>query len=58
MDKLYTCEEVAERYSVKLTTVWEWIRKGTLNALKVGKAYRVRERDILDFEQAHTTAKS
>ena len=57
MDKLYTCEEVAERYSVKLTTVWEWIRKGTLGALKVGRAYRVREGDLLEFEQAHLTVK-
>lgn len=57
MDKLYTCEEVAERYSVKLTTIWEWIRKGTLTAVKVGRVYRVRECDLLEFEQANLTAK-
>lgn len=57
MDKLYTCEGVAERYSVKLTTVWDWIRKGTLNAIKVGRVYRVRESDLVEFEQANMTVK-
>jgi excisionase family DNA binding protein len=57
LDKLYTCEEVAERYSVKLTTVWDWIRKSTLSAIKVGRSYRVRESDLLEFEQANTTVK-
>ena len=56
MDKLYTCEELAERYSVKLSTVWDWIRKGTINAVKVGRGYRVRESDLLEFEQANLTA--
>ena len=53
MEKLYTCEDVAERYSVRLTTIWDWIRKGTLNAIKVGRYYRIRESDLLSFEQAN-----
>lgn len=57
MDKLYTCEEVAERYSVKLTTIWDWIRKSTLKAIKVGRVYRVRESDLLEFEQSNATVK-
>lgn len=52
MDKLYTCEAVAERYSVKLTTVWDWIRKGVLGAIKIGRQYRIRESDLEAFEQA------
>lgn len=56
MDKLYTCEDVAERYSVKLKTVWDWIRKGTINAIKVGRYYRIRESDLEAFEQANMTA--
>ena len=57
MDKLYTCGEVAERYGVKLTTVWDWVRKGTLNAIKLGRTYRIRESDILQFEQTNMTTK-
>lgn len=50
MSKLFTCEEVAERYSVKIITVWDWIRKGKLSAMKVGKHYRITEEDIKLFE--------
>ena len=50
MEKIYSCEEVAERYGVKLQTVWSWIRKCKLAAIKVGKEYRIRESDLVRFE--------
>ena len=55
MDQLYTCEEVAKRYGVKLVTVWNWIRKKRLSALKIGKMYRVSESDLILFEQCRRT---
>lgn len=55
MGKLYTCDEVASRYDVKTLTVWDWIRKKRLPAIKVGKSYRIREEDIDAFEEAHCT---
>ena len=57
MDRLYTCEEVAERYSVKLTTVWSWIHSNFLPAIKLGRFYRIRESDLQAFEQANLTDK-
>lgn len=51
MEKLYTCAEIAERYSVKVDTVWEWIRNGSIPAVQIGRVYRVRESDLLAFEQ-------
>lgn len=51
MSKMYTCEEVAERYSVKVITVWDWIRKKKLNAIKLGREYRVSEDDLIQFEE-------
>ena len=58
MEKLYTCEEIAERYSVNTATVKEWIRKKELPAIKINpKIIRVRESDLLDFENAKLTAK-
>ena len=51
MSKFYTCEEVAEMYRVKVTTVWEWIREKKLNALQIGKSYRIRQSDIDAFEK-------
>lgn len=52
MDAIYTCEDVAARYGVKLITVWDWIRKKKLNALRIGKRYYITEDDIKNFEQA------
>ncbi|WP_242860770.1 helix-turn-helix domain-containing protein [Clostridium sp. KNHs205] len=34
---MYSCDEVAERYSVQVITVWDWIRKKKLPALKIGR---------------------
>ncbi|WP_033167680.1 helix-turn-helix domain-containing protein [Clostridium sp. KNHs205] len=50
MGKLYSCDEVAERYSVQVITVWDWIRKKKLPALKIGREYRVSDDDIKAFE--------
>ena len=52
MDKLYSCDEVAQRYNVKTITVWEWIRTKKLGAVKIGKSYRVSENDMRRFEDA------
>lgn len=50
MEKLYSCEEIAERYDVQVLTVWDWIRKKKLPAIKIGKSYRVQESDLKNFE--------
>lgn len=49
LERLYTCEEVAQRYGVKLITVWDWIRKKKLPAIKTGKRYSIRPQDIEAF---------
>jgi len=48
--KLYTCNEIAERYSVKVITVWDWIRKGKLEAIKLPKGYRISEEALAKYE--------
>ncbi len=50
MDKFYSCEQVAERYGVKVTTVWEWIRSKKLPAMKIGKQYRITADQLRAFE--------
>ncbi|MDO4608884.1 MAG: helix-turn-helix domain-containing protein [Clostridia bacterium] len=57
MEKIYSCEQVAERYGVAVSTVWEWIRNKKLPAVKVGKLYRVKESDLVSFEQNNKTVK-
>lgn len=53
MEKYYTCDEVAERYKVKVRTVWDWIRSGKLQAAKMAgaKLYRITEDDLKQFEE-------
>ena len=57
MGELYTCKDVAERYGVQIITVWEWIRKKKLGAIKIGKEYRVSAPGgRFDFEDATSTS--
>lgn len=59
MGKLYTCDEVAERYQVKPATVLSWIREKKLCAIKIcgSKIYRIAEEDLIAFEDARRTIK-
>lgn len=55
MAELYTCKQIATRYKVEVLTVWEWIRKKQLPAIKIGKEYRISEDDLREFEAARRT---
>ena len=57
MEKLLTCEQVAERYSVKVITVYEWIKSKKLPAVKLagGRTYRIRADDLQAFENQYQT---
>lgn len=55
MAQLYTCAEVAKRYGVQTITVWDWIRKRKLSAIKLGKEYRISEDDLRLFEDSRRT---
>ena len=53
MERLHTCEEVAEMYRVKISTVWGWIRDGKLKAYKIGRIYRIPKESLAEFEQSN-----
>lgn len=57
MANMYTCEEVATRYDVQVITVWDWIRKKKLPAIKIGRAYRICEDDLSKFENERRTVR-
>ena len=42
---------------MKLITVWDWIRKKKLPAIRTGKSYRIRPEDIEAFERERMTIK-
>ena len=52
MDKLYDLEEVSKILQVHIETVRRYIKSGALRAAKIGKAYRVQERDLQAFIEA------
>jgi excisionase family DNA binding protein len=51
LSKLYRCDEVADRYGVKVITVWDWIRNGRLKAIKMPKGYRISEEALDEYEK-------
>ena len=54
-DKLLTVKETAELLQLNSLTVYEYIRKGTLNAVKLGRYYRVMYKDLMTFIESHKT---
>lgn len=58
MTGMYSCEQIAQRYGVKTITVWDWIRKKKLGAIRLGRDYRIREEDLKAFEDARKTIKA
>lgn len=55
MEMFYDCKQVADRYGVKISTVWAWIRDKKLSAIKIGKTYKVKAEDLETFEKANQT---
>ena len=54
MDKLLTPEKAAELLSVSPKTLRDWLRQGKLKGVKVGKLWRIWEKDLKDFiEEIH-----
>jgi excisionase family DNA binding protein len=46
---LYTTEEVGKMLRVSQRTVQDWIRSGTLTAVRYGRLLRVRQADLASF---------
>lgn len=55
MEKFYSCEQIAERYSVHIVTVWRWIRKAELPAIKIGGRYFITASALEEFERKRCT---
>ncbi len=47
--RFLTAMEVAERMRVSKMTVYRLIRGGKIKAVRIGKAYRVREDDVESY---------
>jgi excisionase family DNA binding protein len=52
-ERIYLVAEVAEMLQVTDKAVRAWIARGELIAFRTGREWRVRDRDIEGFIQAH-----
>ncbi|MFI7003096.1 helix-turn-helix domain-containing protein [Nocardia sp. NPDC050175] len=48
-DRLYSVEQVAERLGLHVRTIRTYVRDGRLNAVRIGKQYRIAEADLEAF---------
>lgn len=47
-------EEVAELLKLNILTIYSYIRKAKLQAVKFGRSYRIEEKDLEKFIKEHT----
>lgn len=53
-DEFFTVDEIASLLKVNQQTVRNWIDRGTLPGIRVGRRVRVRKRDLEEFIGAST----
>ena len=53
--KLLTPEEIAEMLQIHVLTVYGYIRRGKLDAVRLGRSYRVSHEDIRLFLESNRT---
>jgi excisionase family DNA binding protein len=51
-EALLSAENVAEYFGVKTTTVYRWCKEGRIPCLKIGKHWRMRRGQLVDFLEA------
>jgi len=52
--KLYTPQEIADRFNLNQNTVFSWLRNGHIKGFKVGARWKVEEKEIFRFLQEST----
>jgi excisionase family DNA binding protein len=55
VDNLMTPEQVAGILQMHVLTVYSYIREGRLNAIRLGRCYRITPRDLDIFLEANRT---
>lgn len=55
--KFLTVPEVSEKLRVHWQSTLSYIKGGQLKAYKIGKGYKIKEQDLLDFIDKKSTKK-
>ena len=48
-DEFYTADELAEKLKLNIMTIYRYIKAGKLKAHKLGKEYRISQKDFEQF---------
>lgn len=56
-ESLLTVKDIADYLRINALTVYEYIRSGQLRAVKLGRYYRVVQKDLSQFVENHKTNK-
>lgn len=54
-NNLLTPKQVAEILQIHTLTIYNYIRQGKLDAIRLGRSYRVTPQDLARFIEAHRT---
>jgi excisionase family DNA binding protein len=55
--KAYNLEEVAEMLGLSVVTIRRYIKSGKLKASKIGKQWRVLEREVMELYESNLNNK-
>jgi excisionase family DNA binding protein len=56
-DQLMTIKEVADFLRISTISAYSWVRDGKLPAIRIGKEWRVRSRDLDQWLEVRSTAR-
>lgn len=55
--QFHTVKEVANLFKLNILTIYEYIREGRLQAIRLGRSYRIESRELERFIRDHQTDK-
>jgi len=58
MEEIYTIKQVAEKIQLQEKTVREWLRTGKMKGVKLGRIWRIREQDLIQFLEDRSNKKN
>ncbi len=54
MEKLLTARQVSELLEVKISTVYDWVYRGVIPYVKLGRLIRFKKPEIFRWVDSHT----
>lgn len=47
-EKMYTIKQIANKFDIAYLTVYRLVISGKLKSIKIGRSYRIYEKDLLE----------